>query len=180
MKQMVTFKLIIPLFMLFALPMQGSAWYEGNDRETTSDFQLDKVARVIEKYANSQYGDNIKISSSLLAKLSGAKNTDNLVKNISGLNILTISKGTPDSKKVCEEFMHEIKGAIKNGYSNLMNIKSKGNDVDVYMEDKNSQVIMLIDGPEEFTVLNIDGVITSEIIKAVMNGDIKINIETVN
>lgn len=175
MKQTITFRWIIPMFMLFILPVQGNAWHERDYREATSDFQMDKVARVIEKYANSQYGDNIKISSSLLSKLSGAKNTDNLVKNITGLNILSVSKSSPDSKRVCEEFKNEIKGAIKNGYSNLMSIKSKGNDVEVYMEDNNSQVVMLIDSPEEFTVLNMDGVITSEIIKAVMNGDIKIN-----
>ncbi|MEG0518423.1 MAG: DUF4252 domain-containing protein [Bacteroidales bacterium] len=175
MKQTVTFKWMIPVFMLFILSIQGNAWHEGDYRETTSDFQMDKVARVIEKYANSRYGDNIKISSGLLSKLSGAKNTDNLVKNITGLNILSVSKSSPDSKKVCEAFKSEIRGAIKNGYSNLMNIKSKGNDVDVYIEDSNSQIVMLIDSPEEFTVLNMDGVITSEIIKAVMNGDIKIN-----
>lgn len=174
MKKIMRLMWVLPLLLFCTLPLQGRAWQWEDDREANTDMQKDKVERIIEKYSNSKYVECVQISPKLLAKLSGAKNTDNLVKNISGLNILSLSKKDSDSRRVCEAFMGEIKEAIKSGYSDLLNIKSNGERVNIYIEDKNSQVVMLIESDDEFSVLNIDGSITNEIIKAVMSGEIKI------
>lgn len=173
MEKIIKFKLIIPLMLLFVLPLQGSAWYKRSCLEMDYDMQIDKIERIIEKYSSSKYVESVKISPKLLAKLSGAKNTDNLIKNVSGLNILSLKKDSEESRKVCNVFTDEIKDAIKKGYSELITIKSGGDNINIYIEDKNAQVVMLIDNNSEFSVLCIDGSITTDIIQAVMNGDIK-------
>lgn len=165
MKKLLQFWGIILFAVLCTIPVPGSAYDE---------LQLDKMERVIDKYSRSKYAECVDISPALFRQLSGAKNTDKLVENISGLKILVLGKKDRDARIVATTFEGEAKNALKNGYSRLMNVNSDGNMVSIYMEDSSKQIIMLVDSEDEYSLISIDGNITGEIIKAIMDGDIKI------
>lgn len=156
---------IILFGMLYFIPFSAAA-YDG--------LQLDKMTRVIDKYSGSKYAECVDISPVLLKQLSGARNTDKLVKNISGFKILVLGKKDRDARIIADAFEREAKNALKNEYSRLMNVSSDGNTVSIYMEDSSRQIIMLVDSEDEYSLIAIDGNITGEIIKAIMDGDIKI------
>lgn len=165
MKKLLKLGWIVLFGMVYFIPVQGNAYYE---------LQLDKMERVIDKYSKSKYAECVDISPVLLRQLSGAKNTDKLVKNISGLKILVLGRSDDDARIIADTFVREAKNALKNGYSRLMNANSDGKTVSIYMEDSSKQIIMLVDSEDEYSLISIDGNITGEIIKAIMDGDIKI------
>lgn len=165
MKTQLTFTLLVTwMFCTFA-----------NNLSFASDnMQRESIERIIEKYSKSKYAESVDISPTLLKQLSGAKNTDQLLRDVSGFRLVVIGKTSEESSKLCKSLEQETRNALQKEYSRLMNINSGGSQVAIYMEENSKQMVMLINAENDFTVMLIDGTITQELIKAVMDGEIKI------
>lgn len=159
-------KLILMLAALFCTTvLKGSP---------TEIMQRENIERIMERYSQSKYAESVDISPTLLKQLSGAKNTDKLLNGVSGFRLLVLSKQGSEALKLAGLLEKEAKEALQKEYSRLMSIHSGGDRVSLYIEEASKQMVMLIDAENDLTLMIIDGSITQELIKAVMDGDIKI------
>lgn len=140
----------------------------------SDNMQRESIERIIEKYAKSKYAESVDISPALLKQLSGAKSTDKLLSGVSGFRLVVIGKTGEEASKLSKSLEQETRNALQKEYSRLMSINSEGSQVSIYMEENSKQMVMLINAENDFTVMLIDGTITQELIKAVMDGEIKI------
>ncbi len=159
------------LLLICILGYSGSAKAGGS---YNPELQHDRIELIISKFQESIYVESVEISPLLLRKLSEAESTRNLLKDMTGIRIMVFKKYDRKRGEVCSAFSEELKQALKQGYSKLMSAKSDGESVNIYLEDKSSQVIMLIDNSNEFTLMTIDGCITEGVIKSVMSGEIRL------
>lgn len=97
----------------------------------------------------------------------GDINIDKVAKKLTGLQIL--SSENPDASSLLRKETAFINP--KNGYEELMRVKDEGERMFVYMKEgkETNEYILLVDENKEFTVIILEGKLTVDEVRGVVN-----------
>lgn len=97
----------------------------------------------------------------------GDINIDKVAKKLTGLQIL--SSENPDASSLLRKETAFINP--KNGYEELMRVKDEGERMFIYMKEgkETNEYILLVDENKEFTVIILEGKLTVDEVRGVVN-----------
>lgn len=124
-----------------------------------------------EKFADHKGVTSVYISKRMFGMMknidSGDINLNNVAGKINSLQILSC-----ENKEVAAEVRKET-AYIKreNGYEELMRIKDEGDRITIYAKEgkKENEYVLLVDEPDEFTIILLNGQLTLEELQGVVN-----------
>lgn len=117
-----------------------------------------------EKFADRQGVTSVYISKKMFGMMknidTGDVNLSNLAGKINSLQLLSC-----ENREVAAEIRKETAHIRQhNGYEELMRIKDEGDRIVVYVKEgkKENEYVLLIDGTDEFTLIQLNGQLTLE------------------
>ena len=141
--------LIAALLVAVALPAQEEAWEKLADREGVTSVYISK--KMFSMMKNIDTGDVI---------------LNHVADKIDDMQILTC-----ENKEAAAE-LRKATEAInpKNGYEELMRIKDEGERVHIYVKEnkKSNRYVLLVDDPEDFTLILLNGQLTLEELQGII------------
>ncbi len=124
-----------------------------------------------EKFADREGVTSVYISQKMFSLMkdidTGDVDLNNLSGKISSLQILTC-----ENKEVAAEIRKETSYIQKeNGYEELMRVKDEGERILIYVKEgkKENEYALLVDEPDEFTIILLNGKLTLEELQQAVN-----------
>lgn len=124
-----------------------------------------------EKFADRKGVTSVYISKKMFSMMkninSGDINLANVADKINSLQILSC-----DNKTVADELRKETAHIKReNGYEELMRIREEGERVTIYAKEgkKENEYVLLVDEPDEFVLILLNGQLTLQEIQGVIN-----------
>lgn len=124
-----------------------------------------------EKFADRKGVTSVYISKKMFSMMkninSGDINLANVADKINSLQILSC-----DNKTVADELRKETAHIKReNGYEELMRIREEGERVTIYAKEgkKENEYVLLVDEPDEFVIILLNGQLTLQEIQGVIN-----------
>ena len=170
-------KKAVYMFILSGVLITGQTDASGQDNSGK-----DPILEIFDKYEEKEGAESITISPALLKLMKNGKNNDqktkDLISKISGLRILMFNDREGKGKPNREAFTAELQSAIRNGYEEIMKVKSTGERIELYIrnasncKDCKSALLFITAADTSVTVMLLSGTIDQTLIDAVMNGEI--------
>jgi hypothetical protein len=136
--------------------------------------QLDKIFSTYENFKNVEA---VSITPELFATLSTEASSNELLKKITMLKMLNVSKGGSEKERSHWLTLRtEVSRLIEEyNFSQILKVKEKGEMLEMYLKKgENKVLVFLADSPAEYTMFYLQGNIDKSVIDALMKGDIKI------
>lgn len=124
-----------------------------------------------DKFADRKGVTSVYISQKMFSMM---KDIDNDEINLAGIadKINSLQILSCDNKAVADELRKETAHIRRdNGYEELMRIREEGERVTIYTKEgaKENEYVLLVDEPDEFTIILLNGRLTLEEIQGVIN-----------
>ena len=168
-------KIVVKVLVLSILICSPSGIYGQKETE-------DAVIKIFNKYEEREGVESVKISPALLGLMQNGNSNDSknqdLVSKISGFRILSINDGADGKGRANREALTvELQAVVKNGFEEIMIVRSAGERVELYAQIREGKgaLLFITSSENSVTVMHLAGTIDKTLIDAVMNGDIKIS-----
>lgn len=120
----------------------------------------DLVADFLAKAGDNKAFTQVNISSKMFQMISDITDaeTEGIIRNLNGMKILTTDRETQRYFKAVREMIQKDKPE----YEKLMSILEEGEEVWMYIREKNKvvvELVILVGGKEEFVLMNFCGII---------------------
>ena len=142
----------------------------------------DPVIKIFNKYEERDGVESITISPALLGLMRNGRTNDqktkDLISRITGLRIITISDGSDGRGRANREALAgELQAAVKNGFEEIMQVRTAGERMELYIRDRDSTgaLLFITSNANSITVMHLAGTIDKVLIDAVMSGEIGIS-----
>lgn len=124
--------------------------------------QTKAINQFYNKYKHLENTEKIKLGGFLLqlaGRFSDDEATDQWMKKISSLRIMTINNGNPVSS---DDYNDLIKSVKKEAFEDLMTVREDGKKIQFLIREKGDSItdlLLLVSGEDEFTLLSLEGLL---------------------
>lgn len=163
------------LISLFCLLLGGALFLGIHQVAAQSTSANDKIIRLMDQYIQKPMVDRISLAPKRMVTKGEA--VDDLVQKIDVLNILSISQ--PQSEGALDTYLlvnAKLNTILEEDHYKSIVVATSGKDkLSLYEPPTgNHRLLFVMDSSDEYTLICIDGEITPDVIKAVLNGEISL------